>query len=189
MFKDLVMRNRSYRRFYQNEPVAEETLKELVDLTRFSPSGINRQALRYVLCCDPEMNEQIFPLISFAPQFKDWDGPSEGDRPTAYIIILLDTEISKRTGCDHGISAQTILLGATEKGLGGCMHDSVKKPELMSVLNIPEKYQILLVVSLGKPKEKVVLETGSADNKISYWRDHEQTHHVPKRSLDEIIIE
>ena len=188
MFRELVLRNRSYRRFYQNEFVEEETLRELVDLARNSASGINRQGLKYILCCDPEKNTQIFPLIGFAAQLKDWGGPFEGERPAAYIIILLDTEIAKQTGCDHGIAAQTILLGATEKGLGGCMHGSVKKPEMMKALDIPGKYEIMLVVSLGKPKERVVLESVGPDGKTSYWRDKDQTHHVPKRTLDEIII-
>ena len=187
MLKDLVLKTRSYRRFYQ-DPVKEETLRELVDLARNSASSSNRQALKYILSCDPEKNARIFPLLSFAGQLRDWGGPFDGERPTAYIIILLDTEIAKAAGCDHGIAAQSIMLGATEKGLGGCMHGSAKKPEMMTALNIPAKYEIQLVISLGKPKEKVVLETVGPDGKINYWRDDKQTHHVPKRPLEEIII-
>lgn len=187
MFKDLVLKNRSYRRFYQDVPVSEETLRELVDLARCTASGANRQPLKYILSCDPAKNALIFPLLGFAGQLPDWHGPVEGERPAAYIIILLDTEIAKQT-TDHGIAAQTILLGATEKGLGGCMHGSAKKPEMMKALNIPEKYEILLVISLGKPKEKVVLETVGPDGKTSYWRDKDQVHHVPKRKLEDIII-
>ncbi|MBI2850320.1 MAG: nitroreductase family protein [Chloroflexi bacterium] len=187
MFKDLVLKNRSYRRFYQ-DPVKEETLRELVDLARNSASASNRQSLKYILSCDPEKNAQIFPLLGFAGSLRDWGGPFEGERPTAYIVILLDTEIAKGAGCDHGIAAQSILLGATEQGLGGCMHGSAKKPEMMKALNIPEKYEIQLVISLGRPKEKVVLEPLGQDGKTTYYRDSEQTHHVPKRSLDEIII-
>jgi hypothetical protein len=118
----------------------------------------------------------------------DWPGPSEGERPSAYIIILLDTEISKSAGCDHGIAAQSIFLGAREKGLGGCMHGSVKREELSKALGIPPRYEILLVLSLGKPREKVVLETVGADGKTNYWRDGDGVHHVPKRCLDDIII-
>jgi len=188
MFKDLVLKNRSYRRFYQNEPVKMETLRELVDLARCSASASNRQPLKYILSCDPEKNAKIFPLIGFAGSLRDWGGPFEGERPSAYIIILLDTDISKNALGDHAIAAQTILLGATEKGLGGCMHGSAKKPEMMKALDIPEKYDIQLVISLGKPKEKVVLEGLGADGKTTYYRDAEQTHHVPKRKLDDIII-
>jgi nitroreductase len=187
MLKELILKNRSYRRFYQNEKITEATLRELVDLARNSASATNRQPLKYILSCDPATNAKIFPLIGFAGQLK-WDGPPEGERPSAYIIILLDTEIAKQTGCDHGIAAQSILLGAVEKGLGGCMHGSAKKPDMMKALNIPEKYDIQLVISLGKPKEIVVLETVGPDGKTSYWRDEKQTHHVPKRTLDDIII-
>ena len=188
MIRDLILKNRSYRRFHQEVAITEETLRELVDLARCSASASNRQPLKYILSCDPEKNALIFPLIGFASQLRDWGGPFEGERPTAYIIILLDTEISKTAGCDHGIAAQNILLGARENGFGGCIHGAVKKNELYKALNIPPRYEILLVLSLGKPKEKVVLETVGPDGKTNYWRDKDSVHHVPKRSLDDIII-
>lgn len=186
MIKDLVLKNRTYRRFYQ-DPIKEEVLRELVDLARNSASSSNRQALKFMLSCDSEKNAKIFPLIGFAGQLKTWR-PAEDEKPAAYIIILLDTDIAKAAGCDHGIAVQSILLGAVEKGLGGCMHGSAKKPEMMKALNIPEKYEIQLVVSLGRPKEQVVIEKVGPDGKTAYWRDEKQIHHVPKRSLDEIII-
>ncbi len=188
MIRDLILKNRSYRRFDQTHAIDEATLRELVDLARNSATASNRQPLKYILSYDPEKNAKIFPLLGFAGQLRDWPGPAEGERPTAYIIILLDTEIAKTTGCDHGIAAESILLGATEKGLGGCMHGSAKKPDMMAALDIPERYEISLVISLGKPVEKVVLETVGPDGDIKYWRDSESTHHVPKRPLDEIII-
>ena len=187
MLKDLILKNRSYRRFYQ-DAISESTLKELVDLARNSASASNRQPLKYILSYDPAKNAKIFPLIGFAGSLPNWGGPFEGERPTAYIVILLDTDIAKNSLGDHTIAAQSILLGATEKGLGGCMHGSAKKPEMMQALNIPAKYEIQLVISLGKPKEKVVLEPLGPERKTTYYRDAEQTHHVPKRSLDEIII-
>ena len=186
-FKDLVLKTRSYRRFYQ-DPVKDETLRGLVDLARNAASASNRQPLKYMLSSTPEMNAKIFPLVGFAGSLRDWGGPFEGERPTAYIVILLDTDISKNSLGDHTIAAQTILLGATEIGLGGCMHGSAKKPEMMAALNIPAKYEIALVISLGKPKEKVVLEPLGAEGKVTYYRDAEQTHHVPKRALKDIII-
>ena len=188
MIRDLILQNRSCRRFHQEVAVELETLRELVDLARCSASAANMQSLKYILSCEPEKNARIFPLLGFAGQLKDWPGPAEGERPAAYIIVLLDTEISKSAGCDHGIAAQSIFLGAREKGLGGCMHGAVQREELSRVLNIPPRYEILLVLSLGKPKEQVVLETVGPDGKTNYWRDGESVHHVPKRRLDDIII-
>ncbi len=189
MIRDLILQNRSRRRFHQEVAIEHETLRELVDLGRCSASGSNRQPLKYILSCDPKKNAQIFPNLGWAGALRDWSGPSEGERPSAYIIILLDTEISKSTGCDHGIAAQSILLGAVEKGMGGCMHGWVKKKELSKTLEIPTRYEILLVLSLGKPKEEVVLETMGPDGNFNYWRDSDNVHHVPKRHLDDIIIE
>jgi nitroreductase len=188
MIRDLVMKNRSYRRFYQEVAIELATLRELVDLARLSASATNRQPLKYILSCDPQRNALIFPCLGWAGALKDWPGPSEGERPSAYIIILGDTEISRAFGCDHGIAAQSIFLGARERGLGGCMHGSVKRDELSKALGIPPRYEILLVLSLGKPKEKVVLETVGPDGDFNYWRDSNSVHHVPKRPLDDIII-
>ena len=188
MLRDMILKNRSYRRFHQDVEVEIETLRELVDLARLSASSSNMQPLKFVLSCDPQKNAQVFPCLGWAAYLKDWPGPAEGERPSAYIVILGDTKISQSFGVNHGIAAQSILLGATEKGLGGCMIGSIKKPELAQTLNIPPCYEILLVLALGKPKETVILETVGSDGDIKYWRDGEGRHHVPKRTLDEIII-
>lgn len=187
MIKDLVMKNRSRRRFYEDTVIRLETLRELVDLARLSPSGSNLQSLKYILSQSPQKNALIFPHLRWAGYLKDWPGPEEGKRPSAYIVILGDTQISQSFGCDHGIAAQSILLGATEKGLAGCMIGSIEKG-LRQALDIPSRYQILLVLALGKAKERVVIEPVGPSGDIKYWRDSEGIHHVPKRSLDEIII-
>ncbi len=188
MVRDLILKNRSYRRFYQEAAIEPETLRGLVDLARLSASAGNRQPLKYILSCDPEKNALIFPNLAWAAYLKDWSGPSEGERPSAYIIILGDTEVSQSFLCDHGVAAQSILLGATERGLGGCMIASVKVDGLRKALSIPPRYEIMLVLALGKPKEKVVIDSVGADGDIKYWRDSNSVHHVPKRSLDDIII-
>lgn len=188
MLKDLILKNRSYRRFDQSVSISKETLVEWVDLARCSASGANRQPLKFHLSADAETNASIFPNLGWAGYLADWDGPVEGERPTAYITILHDTGIANSAGVDHGIMAQSILLGAVEQGFGGCMIASVKdKEELADKLNIPEHLKILLVLAIGKPVEKIVIDP-VADGDIKYWRDEEQVHHVPKRSLEELIL-
>ena len=189
MIRDLIIKNRSCRRFHQHLPITLETLRELVDLGRCSASAANLQPLKYVLSCEPEKNAVIFAHLAWAGYLEDWPGPAEGERPAAYIIMLGDTEISRSFGCDHGIAAQSILLGATETGLAGCMIGLVDREGLRKTLNIPNRYEILLVVALGKPKERIVIETVGAEGDIKYWRDAEGVHHVPKRPLDEIILD
>ena len=188
MLEDLIRKNRSYRRFHQDVPVDIETLRALVNLARLSASGSNLQPLKYILSCEPETNARIFPHTRWAGYLKDWPGPAEGERPVAYIVILGDTEIRKSFGCDHGIAAQSIMLGATERGLGGCMIGSIDRSELRQVLDIPDHCEILLILALGKPKETVVLEEVGPDGSVEYYRDAEGVHHVPKRSLDELIL-
>lgn len=186
--KKLVLKNRSYRRFHERVEVGEETLRELVDLARLSASARNRQPLKYILSCEREKNELIFPHLGWAGYLTEWSGPAEGERPSAYIILLGDKEIARSFSCDHGISAQTILLGASEQDLGGCIIASVERNELRKALEIPWRYEILLVIALGRPSEAIVLEEIGSDGKTEYWRDGSGVHHVPKRSLGEIIV-
>ena len=188
MLEDLVRETRSYRRFHQTTEVNTETLRELVNLARLSASGSNLQPLKYILVSDPEMNARVFPHTRWAGYLKDWDGPEEGERPAAYIIILGDTDIRESAGCDHGIAAQSIMLGATERGLGGCILGSLDRVGLRELFEMPERFEILLVLALGEPNEEVVLEEVGAEGDIRYYRDEYDVHHVPKRSLEEIVI-
>jgi len=185
---DLILKNRSYRRFYEDHKISTETLRELVDLARLSPSGGNLQPLKYKLSNNTETNNKIFPCLAWAGYLTDWPGPAEGERPSAYIIILEDSSIKKEVKNDQGIASQSILLGAVENGLGGCIIGSIKKEKLREVLQIPAHLEILLVIALGKPKEIVVIENLPTDGNIKYWRDENGVHHVPKRGLDEIVI-
>ncbi|MBN1966637.1 MAG: nitroreductase family protein [Anaerolineae bacterium] len=188
MLKELVTKCRSYRRFHQDAPVSEATLRELVDLARLSASGANRQPLKYMLSADPLRNALIFPSLGWAGYLRDWPGPAEGERPSAYVIVLHDKGVAPSFGCDHGIASQSILLGAVDKGLGGCIIASVKREELRSVLAIPERYDIIHVIALGKPKEQVMIEEMLPDGDFKYWRDADGVHHVPKYRLDDIIV-
>ena len=190
MIADLIRKNRSYRRFYQDHALDMETLTDLVDLARLSASAANLQPLRYILSADSQKNSQIFSCLAWAAYLKDWKGPGEGERPSGYIIVLSDSEKANDfVGYDCGIASQSILLGAREKELAGCMIASINRQQLRSLLNIDARFKILLVIAIGKPKEEVVIEPVGSDDSIRYWRDETGVHHVPKRNLKDIIID
>jgi nitroreductase len=185
--KELVLKTRSYRRFIESFRIDSKTLIDLVDLARLSASGANRQPLKYLIYNTISDCNRVFPSLIWAAYLKEWAGPESGERPSGYIIILGDKSISEGFGVDHGIAAQSILLGATETGLGGCMIASIMREELRKELKIPEKYEILLVLALGKPVENVIIDE-IKDGDVKYWRDSDKNHHVPKRPLSEVII-
>jgi len=189
MIDDLIKSTRSFRRFDQSVAVDRQTLEELVDLARHSSSARNLQPLKYILSYKPETNTLIFSTLGWAGYLKDWDGPAEGERPSAYIIVLGDTELTTNFMCDHGIAIQSIMLGARERGLGGCIIGAINHSKLHAALNIPNRYEILLVLTIGKPAEMVVIEPLGPDGDIKYWRDSQGIHHVPKRPLSEIILD
>ena len=188
MLEDLVLKNRSYRRFDGKTSIPQESLVELVGLARVCPSSRNQQALKFMTISDPDKCNALFACLVWAGYLKDWAGPVNEERPTSYIVILGDTKLGSKFEIDLGISAQTILLGAVEKGLGGCMIGSIRREEVRALFHIPGHLEILLVIALGKPVEKVIIESVKDDN-ICYWRDFEQVHHVPKRSINEILID
>ena len=189
MLKELLLKSRSYRRFYENERIDEGTLKELVELTRLTPSTVNSQPLRFRIVCSPEENAKVFECLSWAGLLKDWDGPDEGERPSAYIVILCDLSVGKDKRFDDGIAAQTIMLGAAELGLGGCIFGSVKRDKLAENLSVDtEKYSIDLVLALGKTKENVKIVDIPESGSTAYFRDENGVHYVPKHSVDTLIV-
>ncbi len=188
ILKDLAEKNRSYRRFDEQYLIERDTLVELIGLARLAASGRNGQPLKYFLSNEKALNEQIFSTLAWAGYLKEWPGPEKGERPSAYIIVLLDHRIADNYFCDDGIAMQNMLLGAVEKGLGGCILQSIKKPRLSEILNLPAHLEIIDVVALGKPVEKVVITNVAADGDIKYYRDENGVHYVPKRSLDDLIV-
>lgn len=188
MFENLIEKNRSYRRFDENKSITRETLLRLINYARLSPSGTNRQMLRYYISCEKSLNEKIFPGLKWAAHLKDWEGPVEGERPSGYITIVKEEQSKRMHSVDYGIAAQSILLGAVELGLGGCMIGNLDRTVIREALHIPEIYEVLLVIALGKPQECVIIEEIESGGDIKYWRDENQVHHVPKRKLKDIVL-
>ena len=185
--KELILKTRSYRRFNEDHHIDTKTIESFIDLARFSASGANKQPLKYLIYNTAEDCQKIFPYLAWAGYLTDWQGPDKGERPTGYIIILGDKSLADTFGVDHGIASQSIMLGASEAGLGGCIIGSIKRDELSDELSIPDKFDILLVLALGKPVENVIVEE-LKDADVKYWRDNSKNHHVPKRSLKDLII-
>jgi Nitroreductase len=188
MFKELVKQNRSYRRFHGDKMIEKETLMDLVDIARITPSTKNQQCMRYRLVNESAENASVYTTLGWAGFFKDWNGPVESQRPTAYIVTLREKSVCTPLNFDDGIVAQTITLAAAEVGLGCCILQNCKWRELFSLLNIDEeKYAFSCVIAIGYPLEEVCLEE-MKDDDVKYWRTEDEVHHVPKRKLEDIII-
>lgn len=189
MLKELITINRSYRRFDQSHKISENTLIDLIELARLSASAKNEQPVRFVLCTSAKVNADIFPNLGWAGFIKDWPGPCAGERPTAYIVMLTEFNNDNLwTPIDLGIAAQSIMLGAVEKGLGGCIIAAVKREPVRKVLSIPDKYDIRLILALGKPIEKIMIDKVGSNGDTRYWREEDGTHHVPKLSVSDLVL-
>lgn len=188
-FPELVLRTRSFRRFDQGAPIDLETLRELVDLARQTASASNKQPIKYILVADSKLDAEVFEHTRWAGALSNWSGPAKGERPTGYILMLTDTDIRAEAGTDIGIAAQTIMLAARERGLGGCMLGAIDRGQLRAMFGIPERYKVTLLLALGVPAETVVLESVGDAGDIDYYRDEDDVHHVPKRTLDEVVLQ
>ncbi len=187
-FKELVKSNRSCRRFDNTFALDTQTLTELVELSRYTASGANNQPLKYIISSSREQNDQIFSCLTWAAYLKAWNGPEPGEQPTGYIVIVGDTTIAKNFWCDHGIAAQTMLLGARARGLAGCMFAAINIKKLKELLGIGDHLEVKLVIALGKPVEEACIDDVGDDGDIRYFRDDTQVHHVPKRKLEDLIL-
>ncbi|MDY3981520.1 MULTISPECIES: nitroreductase family protein [unclassified Paraeggerthella] len=192
MLHDLVKACRSYRRFDEAARIERSTLVSWIDAARLVASSGNAQPLRYALVTDERACEKVFSCCAWAKALPDWPGPEPGERPSAYIVILSDCDRTLAdvfTAWDEGIAAQTIMLQAVEAGYGGCILGSFKRRSLTQALGIDgDRFKPDLVLALGKPAEKVVVSTISANGATEYWRDEASVHHVPKRPLSDVLL-
>lgn len=189
MLKNLALKNRSYRRFDNSVAIPMATLEELVDLAGICPSAANKQPLRFILSTSPQDNAAIFDCLKWAAYLKDWDGPAPTERPSAYIIMLNTAKDWDFAKFDLGIMAQTMLLGAVEKGLGGCMVGAIDRDKLRMHFALLPEIEIGLVLALGKPVEDVRIVEMPSDGSVKYYRDEAGVHYVPKRSRSELVLQ
>ena len=191
MFKDIVKASRSYRGYDESYRFSREELEDFVDCARFAPSSVNAQPFRYYLVWEKEEIDRIQPLTGWAKALPQIDLPHPGKCPTAFIIICQDLNLGAsipRYQKDVGIVAQTMILAAAEKGLGGCMIGSFNAGAVKEELKLADNLTPVLVVAFGKPAEKIVLTEINEGESIYYYRDENDVHYVPKRKLSDILI-
>ncbi|HBG18422.1 MAG TPA: nitroreductase [Desulfobulbaceae bacterium] len=189
--QEIIAKTRTFRRFVQKERISLTTLEELIDLARLGGSARNGQPWQYMMINTPELCAKVFPFLGWAGYLTDWKGPVEGERPSAYILCLLNKQRLKGSESeaqfDLGVATQNLLLGAMEKRIGGCRIGAFN-PQLASLFDMPDHLQLSLIVALGKPRETVILEECKNDEDIRYWRDEHGVHHVPKRTLESCLV-
>lgn len=187
MIRELIEKTRSYRRFDATREIDRSELLHMVEAARLSGSAANRQRIRFALVNSKEECDGIFSNVAFAGYLKEWSGPSKTERPTAYVALMCaESSIDTSLAIDIGIAAQSILLTATEMGLGGCMIRSFEKSSVEAVLG-KTGYNAVLLIALGAPTEKVYI-TDAVNGDVKYYRDENDAHAVPKRPLDELVI-
>jgi len=184
MIYEKIKSRRTIRKYAQKD-VPQEVLLRCVDAARLSPSGANRQPLKYIIVNDQELTKKVFSTLSWAGYLPSYQ-PGEHEMPRAYIVIILDKSIRENSGHDAGIAAMSISMVAYDEGLGSCILGSVNREKLKGILKAPNGLDIVLVVALGYPAESPVADKVK-DGDIKYWLDENGVLHVPKRELEEVV--
>lgn len=190
MIYDLVKLNRSYRGYDHSYRFTRNQLEAYAECARLCPSSVNRQPLKYFLAYEESMVDTIQKETHWARALPQMTLPHPGMEPSAFIVICQDDEIDpdlKRYQKDIGIVAQTMLLAAVEEGLGGCMIGNFSSESVRKVLGLKETMHPMLIVAFGKPAEKIVI-TDVRDCSINYYRDENDVHFVPKRTLQDELL-
>lgn len=184
--KDAIRTRRTIRK-YRQEPIDRKILETLIDGARLAPSAANIQPLEYIIVDDEKLLGKVFETLAWAGYIKPEGDPKEGETPTAYIVVLGNTDYGKKWNIrDAGAAIMSILLEAQGYGIGSCWIGSVKREKLREILNIPGKYDIDSVIALGYPAEESMAED-MTDDSIKYYKDEEQVLHVPKRPMNKIL--
>ncbi len=186
MIRELLMDTRSYRRYDENTALTDADIYAIAEAVRFVPSAANLQRVKVAFVNNALQNDEIFSTLGFAAYLKEWKGPTIGERPVGYAVIMTESKPDVNLAIDIGIAAEAMLLTARERGIGGCIFRSFDPTRVSEILGkdglIPA-----LVISLGRPTERVVIED-LKDGDIKYYRDEDGVHHVPKRSVEDILV-
>ena len=186
--KELISRARTCRRFKGEHRLSSETLAELVDHARLSASARNHQVLRFITIADKDTCEAMNALVVMGGSLTPEQRATARQHPGGFIVIAGPEKMDDFALMDVGIAAQSINLAAGEAGLACCMIGAVKKNEAAALLDLPKGLQVRLVLALGEPDEVRRLVGRRSDGTLTYYRDENDEHCVPKISLDEAII-
>lgn len=177
---------RTIRKFSQ-KPIEREMLERYINAARLAPSAANMQPLKYCIVDAPAPLSAVFDAVKWAAYIAPKGNPAENERPTAFIMVLADTTI-KSSGyeLDAGAAIQNILLSAWEDGIGSCWMGAIDRDAIRKILSIPEQLLIVSAIALGYKAEDSRIEP--LESSVKYWKDADGMYHVPKRSVQDILI-
>ena len=180
----LLKRNRSFRGYDRSVEVTEKQLVEMVRTVTWVASGMNAQPLRFRLVAGEEASK-VHPLVKLGAALPEEHLPHPGEEPSAYIVICSTVEENRRVDMDLGIAAQSILLKATEMGLGGIFILNFRPDAVQQALSMSSRP--LAVLGIGKPAERVFLMPCSEGDDLAYYRK-DGVHYVPKIKVEDLVI-
>ncbi|TRO52529.1 nitroreductase [Candidatus Bathyarchaeota archaeon] len=162
-FQELIEKRRSIRK-YKPTPIPRAKILKLLEAARIAPSASNRQPWHFIVVEDKDMITKLAkqPWAASAP---------------AMIVGLADTEESPGWCVnDFGIAFEHLVLAAADLGLGACwMGQSNREDLVRELLDIPEKYKVVAIATLGEADEAPPAKQRKLLESIVSWEKYGKT--------------
>jgi nitroreductase len=142
---DTVLSRRSIRRYAQTA-IPPDVLQTILEAGRQAPSAANRQPFRVVAVTDDHLKRAIANRV-FSRFIKDAPVTLVGCANTSAILT------GKWAIVDTVIALQSMVITAWAMGVGSCWVGAFKESQVKQLLQIPKKWTVVALISLGYPAE------------------------------------
>ena len=132
-------------RSFTEDPIPPNDLNRILEAGWRSPSSKNEQRWEIVVCTDRRQLEQLS---------KAWTWAEHLERAAAAIVLLAPAGGGEFVEFDLGQLTMSMLLAATDLGIGTC-HSAVGDQALVrTILGHPENRDAVAMISLGYPADR-----------------------------------
>lgn len=135
-------------RAYQETAVPREKLEKILDAARLAPSARNVEPWHFIVVTDAEKRKALSKGL-FAKFLNE---------APVVIVACGDYKASSDWyAVDVALAVESMILTATAEGLGTCCVGSFDEKHVKTLLKVPEKFEVLLLLAVGYPREKIDL--------------------------------
>lgn len=141
-------------RAYLPDLVPKDKLEKILTAARLAPSAGNVQPWHFIVVMDAQKRKALSETGRFAKFLSE--------SPVAIVGCGNKKASPKWYVIDTAIAMQNMVLAATGEGFGTCWVGSFDEEQVKKLLNIPEKFGVVALLSIGYQREKMDLTAKAA---------------------------
>ena len=159
-----LLKSRRSIRVYQDKPVSQDLLLQILEAGRWAPTGANLQPWHFIVVTDPETRRQIGGVARFL-----FIKSSHVGKAPVVLILGFDTRKGKYGRYDVTLAGGNMLTMATHLGLGTCWIGAFDEQRVKEILGIPEHIEVIALITLGYPGENAEVPPRVELERIVHW--------------------